>query len=94
MATTTAVPAGGLAAAKPRAIVEPRPSEAGCPFAPRCPEVMDVCRTEVPDEVRYPDGVRVACHLYPPGGEAVPVPTPPVWVPPSARAAAAKEGRA
>jgi len=66
----------------------------GCRFAPRCTEVMDVCRTVVPDEVRYPDGVRVACHLSPPGGEGVPVPTPRVWVPPSARAGAGKEGRA
>ena len=26
---------------------------------------MDVCREVVPPEVRYADGVRVACHLYP-----------------------------
>jgi oligopeptide/dipeptide ABC transporter ATP-binding protein len=39
----------------------------GCRFHPRGPEVMDVCRTEVPPEVRFPDGIRVACHLYPPG---------------------------
>jgi peptide/nickel transport system ATP-binding protein len=58
----------------------------GCRFAPRCTEVMDVCRTEVPTEVRYPDDVRVACHLHPPGGDAIALPTPPVWVPPSARA--------
>jgi peptide/nickel transport system ATP-binding protein len=66
----------------------------GCRFAPRCAEAMDVCRIEVPPEVRYPDGVRVACHLHPPGGDAVAQPTPAVWVPPSARAAAAKEGAA
>jgi oligopeptide/dipeptide ABC transporter ATP-binding protein len=63
----------------------------GCRFAPRCTEAMDVCRTEVPTEVRYPDGVRVACHLFPPGGDAIALPTPPVWVPPSARTP--KEGR-
>jgi oligopeptide/dipeptide ABC transporter ATP-binding protein len=40
---------------------EPPP---GCRFHPRCPEVMDVCRVEVPPEIRFPDGVRVACHLY------------------------------
>jgi oligopeptide/dipeptide ABC transporter ATP-binding protein len=39
----------------------------GCRFHPRCPYVMDVCRTVVPPEVAFPDGVRVACHLYPPG---------------------------
>jgi oligopeptide/dipeptide ABC transporter ATP-binding protein len=57
----------------------------GCRFAPRCAEAMDICRQEVPTEVRFPDGVRVACHLHPPGGEAVALPTPPVWVPPVAK---------
>ena len=47
---------------------------------------MDVCRQVVPVEVRYPDGVRVACHLYPPGGEAVEVPTPTAWSPPGTSA--------
>jgi oligopeptide/dipeptide ABC transporter ATP-binding protein len=37
----------------------------GCRFAPRCSFVMDVCREVVPPEVRFADGVRVACHLYP-----------------------------
>jgi oligopeptide/dipeptide ABC transporter ATP-binding protein len=37
----------------------------GCRFAPRCADAMDVCRTEVPPEIRFEDGVRVACHLYP-----------------------------
>ncbi|MHB8891296.1 MAG: ABC transporter ATP-binding protein [Candidatus Limnocylindrales bacterium] len=39
----------------------------GCRFAPRCAAAMDVCRIEVPPEVRFDDGVRVACHLYPAG---------------------------
>ena len=37
----------------------------GCRFAARCPFVMDVCREVVPPEIRFADGVRVACHLYP-----------------------------
>ncbi|MEO5963916.1 MAG: ABC transporter ATP-binding protein [Candidatus Limnocylindrales bacterium] len=37
----------------------------GCRFAPRCAYAMDVCREVVPPEVRFADGVRVACHLYP-----------------------------
>jgi oligopeptide/dipeptide ABC transporter ATP-binding protein len=37
----------------------------GCRFAPRCSFAMDVCREVVPPEVRFADGVRVACHLYP-----------------------------
>ncbi len=39
----------------------------GCRFHPRCPDVMDVCRQIVPPEVAFSDGVRVACHLHPPG---------------------------
>ncbi len=37
----------------------------GCPFHPRCPEVMDICRTEKPPFV--PAGSKrhvAACHLY------------------------------
>ena len=37
----------------------------GCRFAPRCPFVMAVCSEVVPPEIRFSDGVRVACHLYP-----------------------------
>jgi oligopeptide/dipeptide ABC transporter ATP-binding protein len=37
----------------------------GCRFAPRCSFAMDVCTQVVPPEVRFRDGVRVACHLYP-----------------------------
>jgi peptide/nickel transport system ATP-binding protein len=45
----------------------------GCRFAPRCPAAMDVCRAVVPPESSFDDGVRVACHLYPPAGsEGVP----------------------
>ena len=35
----------------------------GCRFHERCPYVMDVCRTEVPELVTVRDGHRVACHL-------------------------------
>ena len=37
----------------------------GCRFAPRCEFAMPVCTEVVPPEVRFSDGVRVACHLYP-----------------------------
>jgi oligopeptide/dipeptide ABC transporter ATP-binding protein len=49
----------------PGSLPDPRNPPPGCRFAPRCSFVMDVCREVVPPEVRYPDGVRVACHLYP-----------------------------
>jgi oligopeptide/dipeptide ABC transporter ATP-binding protein len=48
----------------------------GCRFAPRCAFAMPVCTEVVPPEVTF-DGVRVACHLYPPGSDGVPVRTPP-----------------
>ena len=35
----------------------------GCRFHERCPYVMDVCRTEVPDLVPVQKRHRVACHL-------------------------------
>jgi len=37
----------------------------GCRFAPRCPAALPVCVEIAPSEVRFADGVRVACHLYP-----------------------------
>jgi oligopeptide/dipeptide ABC transporter ATP-binding protein len=37
----------------------------GCPFAPRCSDVLEICRTEDPAP-RFVDGRRVRCHLYPP----------------------------
>ena len=35
----------------------------GCTFHPRCPDCMDVCRTEAPPSTVQGDA-RVACHLY------------------------------
>ena len=35
----------------------------GCRFHTRCPDVMEVCRTEVPDLVPVKERHRVACHL-------------------------------
>ena len=35
----------------------------GCRFHARCPNVMEVCRTEVPDLVPVKERHRVACHL-------------------------------
>jgi peptide/nickel transport system ATP-binding protein len=47
---------------QPPDLLDPPP---GCRFAPRCEFVMPVCREVVPPEVRFSDGVRVACHLFP-----------------------------
>lgn len=35
----------------------------GCKFAGRCPGAMDICKSEVPEDV-YVDGVLVKCHKY------------------------------
>jgi peptide/nickel transport system ATP-binding protein len=35
----------------------------GCKFAGRCPEVMDICKNVVPQDV-YVDKALVKCHLY------------------------------
>jgi peptide/nickel transport system ATP-binding protein len=36
----------------------------GCPFHPRCPQVMEVCKTTKPTYQQMPDGRWVYCHLY------------------------------
>jgi peptide/nickel transport system ATP-binding protein len=35
----------------------------GCKFAGRCPQVMEICKAEVPADL-YVDEVLVKCHLY------------------------------
>jgi oligopeptide/dipeptide ABC transporter ATP-binding protein len=40
----------------------------GCPFAARCPEVMDVCREKMPVLRDYGNGHSAACWLYKEGG--------------------------
>ncbi|MDE2612162.1 MAG: ATP-binding cassette domain-containing protein [Burkholderiales bacterium] len=43
---------------------DPDAPPAGCRFHPRCPAVMDRCRTEAP-AARTVRGCTVTCHLYP-----------------------------
>jgi peptide/nickel transport system ATP-binding protein len=50
-----------------------------CPFAPRCPMARGICREVMPPEVTLPDGVRVACHLWPMGSDGL----TPAWTTPS-----------
>jgi peptide/nickel transport system ATP-binding protein len=53
---------------QPPDLREPPPA---CRFAPRCPMAREVCRRVLPPEVTLPDGVRVACHLWPEGTDGV-----------------------
>lgn len=39
-------------------------SGAGCPFAPRCPKVMELCRKEKPPLFRLSEKSAAACFLY------------------------------
>jgi peptide/nickel transport system ATP-binding protein len=36
----------------------------GCPFHPRCSQMMDICTTEIPQLQTLADGRSVACHLF------------------------------
>lgn len=57
---------------EPRADQSPVPASrdltpaGGCPFAPRCPFVLEKCWTVRPALEEMPDGGSVACHLYSP----------------------------
>jgi len=37
---------------------------AGCPFAPRCPKVMTICRQKTPALIEHAPGHSAACWLY------------------------------
>jgi len=36
----------------------------GCHFHPRCPNVVDRCKTETPRQIELEEGHTVYCHLY------------------------------
>ena len=65
-ALIAAVPVPGMKRVRKALQGEP-PSAAnpppGCPFHPRCPQALPVCRTQAP-ACRAVDGHRVWCHLY------------------------------
>ena len=44
-------------------IPSPENPPGGCYFHPRCPQVMEICRSEYP-AMRQCAGARVACHLF------------------------------
>jgi len=72
-ALLSAAPRATTAGRRRRIILEgelPDPAHppAGCPFHPRCPQILDRCREEKPDlALRRIDGGdrRLACHLHP-----------------------------
>jgi peptide/nickel transport system ATP-binding protein len=52
------------------------PSASSCPFAPRCPYVIHICRTSRPPLESTRDGTLVACHRWHEIHRPVPTPTP------------------
>lgn len=36
----------------------------GCHFHPRCPKMMEHCKTEIPRQIQLEEGHQVNCHLY------------------------------
>lgn len=54
-------------------LVDPPP---GCPFAARCPHVMEVCRQVMPGPEWLASDHWVRCHLYGPGASPASQPTP------------------
>ena len=53
---------------EPPKLIDPPP---GCPFAPRCPHAMPVCREVMPGAETIAPGHWVRCHLFGPGGATV-----------------------
>ena len=58
--------AGRRLYAIPGTVPNPLALEKGCPFAPRCPDVMAICRVEDPLLLPLEGGRKVACFLHHP----------------------------
>jgi peptide/nickel transport system ATP-binding protein len=55
---------GGIASGIPGRIPDYLNPPSGCRFHPRCPQAMDICRTQKPPSYRVEPGHEVACFLY------------------------------
>ncbi len=42
----------------------PANKPSGCPFHPRCPFAMEICKTEVPEDIYFGENKMVNCWLY------------------------------
>jgi len=61
---------GGVAQGIPGRIPTYLSPPPGCRFHPRCPHVMELCRTQKPPQFKVDDQHSVACFLYKDGGGA------------------------
>ncbi len=64
ISTVPRLTGGGIASGIPGRIPDYRNPPAGCRFHPRCPYVMDICRTEKPPAYQVDGDHEVACFLY------------------------------
>lgn len=48
----------------PGSVPNPLHMPSGCPYHPRCKDVMDICRQEIPKKLEYRSGHDVSCWLY------------------------------
>jgi peptide/nickel transport system ATP-binding protein len=69
ISTVPRLSGGGIASGIPGRIPDYRNPPTGCRFHPRCPFVMDICRTQKPPLFQVEPEHAVACHLYQPGGD-------------------------
>ncbi len=64
ISTVPRLTGGGIASGIPGRIPDYLNAPQGCRFHPRCPHVMDICRTEKPPAYHADDDHEVACFLY------------------------------
>jgi peptide/nickel transport system ATP-binding protein len=64
ISTVPRLTGGGIASGIPGRIPNYLTPPPGCRFHPRCPHIMDICRTEKPPTYRVNDDHDVACFLY------------------------------
>jgi oligopeptide/dipeptide ABC transporter ATP-binding protein len=65
------IPAGERLTSIPGEPPDPAAVPAGCPFAPRCPSVMEICRQINPPRFTVGPGWEAACHLHNPAAVGV-----------------------
>ncbi len=64
ISTVPKLTGGGIASGIPGSIPDYLNPPPGCRFHPRCPQVMDICRTEKPSAYAVASEHEVACFLY------------------------------